>query len=100
MACILSRLNRFVAWGASRSILFLKFLHSASNAVFCCSNARAFAYWHSCVYSINEIVDLQRDLHANDFALCEEDTFGTRTLLFACKSARVSPSLNARGLLY
>ena len=32
---------------------------------------------------MSEIVDLQRDLHANDFALCEEYTFGTRTLLIA-----------------
>ena len=33
--------------------------------------------------AMNEILDLQRDLHANDFALCEGYTFGTRTLLFA-----------------
>ena len=32
---------------------------------------------------MNEILDLQRDLHANNLALCEEHTFGTRTLLFA-----------------
>ena len=31
----------------------------------------------------NAIHDLQRDLHANDFALCEENAVGTRTLLFA-----------------
>ena len=30
---------------------------------------------------IKEMLDLQRDLHANDFALCEEYAFGTRTLL-------------------
>ena len=33
--------------------------------------------------AMNEILDLQRDLHANDFALCEEYIFGTRTLLCA-----------------
>ena len=31
---------------------------------------------------MNEILDLQRDLHATDFVHCEENTFGTRTLLF------------------
>ena len=31
----------------------------------------------------NEILDLQRDLHPNDFALCEAYTFGIRTFLFA-----------------
>ena len=33
--------------------------------------------------AMNDIFDLQRDLHANGFALREEHTFGTRTLLFA-----------------
>ena len=32
---------------------------------------------------MNEIFDLQRDVHANDFTLCEENTFGLRTLLCA-----------------
>ena len=32
---------------------------------------------------MNEIIYLQRDLHANDFALCEEYTCGIRTLSFA-----------------
>ena len=32
---------------------------------------------------MNEILDLQSDLHANGFAVCEEYTFGIRTLLFA-----------------
>ena len=31
----------------------------------------------------NEILELQRDLHANDFAHCEAYTFGIRTFLFA-----------------
>ena len=31
----------------------------------------------------NEILELQSDLHANDFALCEAYTFGIRTFLFA-----------------
>ena len=30
---------------------------------------------------MSEILDLQRDLHANDFAFCEQYTFGIRTLL-------------------
>ena len=29
----------------------------------------------------NEIFDLQRVVHARDFAFCEEDTFGIRALL-------------------
>ena len=33
--------------------------------------------------AMNKIIDLHRDLHANDFAPCEESTFGTRTPLFA-----------------
>ena len=33
--------------------------------------------------AINETLDLQRDLHAADFALGEEYTFGIRTLLLA-----------------
>ena len=37
----------------------------------------------NCFDATNEILDLQRDLHANDFALCEAYTFGIRTFLFA-----------------
>ena len=33
--------------------------------------------------SMNEIFDLQRDLHANDFAPCEAYPLGVRTFLFA-----------------
>ena len=33
--------------------------------------------------SLNEIFDLQRDLHTNDFALCEAFFFGVRAFLFA-----------------
>ena len=33
--------------------------------------------------AMNVVLDLQRDLHANDFALCEEYTFGIRTFLLA-----------------
>ena len=44
-------------------------------------------YWHKNMYNLkccnDEILDLQRDLHANNFAPCEECTFGTPTLLFA-----------------
>ena len=32
---------------------------------------------------MNEILDLRHDLHAKDFALCEEYTFGIRTRVFA-----------------
>ena len=35
-----------------------------------------------CTGAMNEILDLQRDLHATDFVHCEENTFGARTLLF------------------
>ena len=47
-----------------------------------------FADWHKSVYpnendAMNEVLDLQRDLHAKDFALCEEYTFRNRTLFFA-----------------
>ena len=50
--------------------------------------------------AMNEILDLQRDLHANDFSLCEEYAFGTRTFLFSfpflVKVSRTS--LNAGGV--
>ena len=45
---------------------------------------------------MNEILELQRDLHANDFAFCEAYTFGIRTF-FVCFSLLVResrPSLN------
>ena len=37
----------------------------------------------------NGILSLQRDLHAIDFALCEDYTFGIRTLSFPCLSEKV-----------
>ena len=47
----------------------------------------------------NEILDLQRDLHVNDFALCEENTCGARTLQVAFRFSleRVIASLDAKG---
>ena len=46
--------------------------------------------------AISEILDLRRDLHENNFALCEEYTSGSRTLLFVFSFCR--PVLNAGGL--
>ena len=45
---------------------------------------------------MNEILDLQRDLHANDVLLCGEYTFEIRTL-FMSLSLLVRKSLTARG---
>ena len=47
----------------------------------------------------NEILDLQRDLHVNDFAICEANTCGSRTLqvAFLFCLERVTPSLDAKG---
>ena len=44
------------------------------------------------VDAMSEVLDLQRDPHVNDFALCEAYTFGTRALSFAflLMSARVA----------
>ena len=36
--------------------------------------------------AVSEILDLQRDLDANDFARCKVNIFVTRTLLSACPS--------------
>ena len=49
---------------------------------------------------MHEILDLQRDLHANDVTLCEQPTFGVSNAyislsLFVSESR---PSLNAMGL--
>ena len=46
-----------------------------------CSSARACVPHNGDVP--NEILNRQCDLHANDFALCGENTSGIRTLLFA-----------------
>ena len=49
---------------------------------------------------MNEILNLQSDLHANDFALYETYTLGIRTLLFASLLVMESrPLLTARGSL-
>ena len=79
--------------------------HSVSTAVFflldlswLCKLAKEYVPNHN--DAVNDILDLQRDLHANNPAPCEEYTFEIRTLLFAfpCFVRESRSLLDAGGL--